>query len=40
MQLEKLHLMVAGSGRDILGVWDGHVYTVIFKMENQQGPIV
>ena len=22
------------------GVWAGHVHTVIFKMENQQGPTV
>ena len=35
--------MVAGGGgkfggRDSLGVWDGHVYTAIFKTDNQQGP--
>ena len=24
-------------GRVILGVWDGHVHTVILKMDNQQG---
>ena len=22
------------------GVWDGHVHTAIFKVDNQQGPIV
>ena len=22
------------------GVWDGHVYAAIFKMDNQQGPTV
>ena len=25
---------------DNQGVWDGHVYTAVFKMDNQQGPIV
>ena len=29
--------MIAG-GRD--GVWDGHVRTAIFKIDNQQGPTV
>ena len=23
-------------GRDSLGIWDGHVYTANFKMDNQQ----
>ena len=27
-------------GRDSLGVWDGHVHTTIFKIDNQQGPTV
>ena len=27
-------------GRDTQGVWDGHMYTAIFKMDNQQGPTV
>ena len=27
-------------GRDSQGVWDGHVHTGIFKMDNQQGPTV
>ena len=27
-------------GRDSYGVWDGHVHTAIFKMDNQQGPTV
>ena len=27
-------------GRDRLGIWDGHVYTAIFKIGNQQWPIV
>ena len=25
-------------GRDRLGVWDWHVHTTIFKIDNQQGP--
>ena len=25
------------SGKDKLGVWDGHVHTAIFKIDNQQG---
>ena len=25
------------EGRDIQGVWDSHVHTAIFKMDNQQG---
>ena len=36
-------LMVAGvriGGRDNQGVWDGHVHTAIFKMDNQLGPPV
>ena len=27
-------------GRDSQGVWDGHVHTAIFNIDNQQGPIV
>ena len=26
------------QGRDSQGVWDGHVHTAVFKMDNQQGP--
>ena len=26
--------------RDRLGVWDWHVHTAIFKIDNQQGPTV
>ena len=26
--------------RDTYGLWDGHVHTAIFKMDNQQGPNV
>ena len=25
--------------KDSQGVWDGHVHTAIFKMDNQQGPM-
>ena len=25
-------------GEDSKGVWDGHVHTAVFKMDNQQGP--
>ena len=25
-------------GRDSQGVWDGHVHSAVFKMDNQQGP--
>ena len=31
--------MVAGM-KGQLGVWDGQVYTSIFKMDNQKGPAV
>ena len=27
-------------GRDSWGVWDGHVHTALFKMDNQQGPTI
>ena len=36
-------LMIAGGrmrGRDSLGVWDGHVHSGTFKMDNQQGHTV
>ena len=26
--------------RDNWGIWDGHIYTAVFKMDNQQGPTV
>ena len=32
-------LMVAG-GRDSSGLWEGHVHTAIFKMDDQEKPIV
>ena len=28
------------EGKGQLGVWDGHVHTAIFKMDNLQGPTV
>ena len=28
------------EGEGQLGVWDGHVHTAIFKMDNLQGPTV
>ena len=33
--------MVAGrrmQGRESQGVWEGHVHTAMFKLDNQQGP--
>ena len=27
-----------GGGEDSKGVWDRHVHTAVFKMDNQQGP--
>ena len=35
---EKLHGKLGGSDR--LGVWDRHVHTATFKIDNQQGPTV
>ena len=31
---------MAAGGRDSQGVWDGHVYSAILKMDNQKGPAV
>ena len=28
------------GGRDSQGVWDQHVHTAVFKMDNQKGPTV
>ena len=28
------------GGRDKLGVWDCHIHTTIYKIDNQQGPTV
>ena len=34
-------LLVVAMGRmDGWGVWDGHVHTATFKMDDQQGPTV
>ena len=32
--------MVARGGGTVRGVWDGHVHTAIFRMDNQRGPTV
>ena len=29
-----------GWGRDKLGGWDEHIYTTVYKTDNQQGPTV
>ena len=39
-QIERMNLRLPGErmgGRDSWGVWDGHVHTTTFKMDNQQG---
>ena len=39
-QTNREQIMVAGGmmgRRDSQGLWDGHIYTDIFKMDNQQG---
>ena len=33
-------LWLLGESRDSQGVWNEHVHTAMFKMDNQQGPIV
>ena len=38
-QTQKTNLWLPGR-RESQGVWDGHVRTAIFKMNNQQGPTV
>ena len=32
--------MGEGWWRDSQGVWDGHIHTAMFKMDNKQGPTV
>ena len=27
------------GGKDKLGIWDEHIHTTIYKIDNQQGPI-
>ena len=42
-QTQKTNLwlpMGKGWGRDKLGIWDEHIYTTIYKIDNQQGPTV
>ena len=29
-----------GEGKDKLGIWDEHIQTTIFKIDNKQGPSV
>ena len=29
-----------GWGEDKLGVWDQHIHTTIYKIDNQQGPTI
>ena len=38
-QTQQMNFRLLG-GRDSQGLWEGHVHTAIFKMDNQQGPIV
>ena len=38
-QTQKRNLWLP-EGRESQGLWEGYVYTVTFKMDNQQGPIV
>ena len=42
-QTQKKNLWLLGvwiRGRYSQGIWDGHVHTTVFKMDNQQGPTV
>ena len=38
-QTQKMKLWLSG-GRDIQGVWKGHVHAAVFKLDNQQGSTV
>ena len=38
LTLNELLWLRVGAGEDSKGVWDGHVHTAVFKMDNQQGP--
>ena len=38
-QTQKTNLWLPG-GRDSQGLWEGHVHTAVFKMDNQQELIV
>jgi len=38
-----MHLQLLGGkmrGRGSWGIWDGHIHTAVFKMDNQQGPTI
>ena len=42
-RLKKMNLWLPGGRmgrRDSQGVWDQHVHSAVFKMDNQQGPTV
>ena len=42
-RLREQHYSYQGErvqGRDRLGIWDWHVHTTIYKIDNQQGPTV
>ena len=42
-RLRKKLMVIKGErweGRDKLGVWDWHIHTTKFKIDNQQGPTV
>ena len=32
--------LIVPRGRDSSGLWEGHVHSAVFEMDNQQGPIV
>ena len=45
LQTQRMNLWLPGGkgwvgASDRLEVWDGHVHTVVFKIDNQQGPTV
>ena len=42
-QAQRINLWLPGGkmrGRDSQGIWDRHVHTAIFKIDNQEGPPV
>ena len=42
MDIENKLMVTKGrrDGRDKLGVWDQQIYTIMYKMDSQQGPTV
>ena len=40
LQKETCYIMVVRIRVEKEACWEGHVHTAIFKMDNQQGPIV